>query len=53
MNKWIENFAYKTSLSWWIFALTGLIAISISLFTVTLISWKAAINNPVKALRYE
>jgi len=53
MNKWLENFAYKIPVSWWFFALSGLIAISISLFTVTIISWKAANNNPVKALRYE
>lgn len=53
MIKWLDNFAYKTSLSWWIFALAGFIALFISIFSVSLISWKAAINNPVKALKYE
>ena len=53
MNKWLENFAYKTSLSWWIFALAGLLALGIALLTVSYQSWKAAVKNPVEALRYE
>jgi putative ABC transport system permease protein len=53
MNKWLENFAYKTELSWWIFALAGLLALSIALLTVSWQSWKAATRNPVEALRYE
>ena len=53
MNKWLENFAYKTSLSWWIFALAGLLALGIALLTVSWHSWRAATRNPVKALRYE
>ena len=53
MNKWLENFAYKTSLSWWIFALSGLLALGIALLTVSYQSWKAATRNPVEALRYE
>jgi len=53
MNKWLENFAYKTSLSWWIFALAGLLALGIALLTVSWQSWRAATRNPVKALRYE
>ena len=53
MKKWLENFAYKTSLSWWIFALAGVLALGIALLTVTLQSWKAARRNPVEALRYE
>jgi putative ABC transport system permease protein len=53
MNKWLENFAYKTSLSWWIFALSGLLALGIALLTVSWQSWKAATRNPVEALRYE
>jgi putative ABC transport system permease protein len=53
MNKWLENFAYKTSLSWWIFALTGVLALGIALLTVSWQSWKAATRNPVEALRYE
>jgi putative ABC transport system permease protein len=51
--KWIEGFAYKTILSWWVFALSGIISLSIALFTVSWQSWKAAIRNPIEALRYE
>jgi|APHig6443717497_1056834.scaffolds.fasta_scaffold19464_1 putative ABC transport system permease protein len=53
MNKWLENFAYKTTLSWWIFALAGLMALGIALLTVSFQSWKAARRNPVESLRYE
>ena len=53
MNKWLENFAYKTTLNWWIFALAGLLALGIALLTVSFQSWKAATKNPVESLRYE
>ena len=53
MNKWLENFAYKTALSWWVFALAGILAIGIALATVSWQSWRAARRNPVEALRYE
>ncbi|WP_372950034.1 ABC transporter permease [Mariniphaga sp.] len=53
MNKWLENFAYKSDLSWWIFALAGLLALGIALLTVSFQSWKAATKNPVESLRYE
>jgi putative ABC transport system permease protein len=53
MNKWLENFAYKTPMSWWIFALSGALALGIALLTVSWQSWKAATRNPVEALRYE
>ncbi|HPE77266.1 MAG TPA: ABC transporter permease [Draconibacterium sp.] len=53
MNKWLENFAYKTELSWWIFALAGLLALGIALLTVSWQSWRAATRNPVEVLRYE
>jgi putative ABC transport system permease protein len=53
MYRWLENFAYKTELSWWIFALAGLLALVIALLTVSFQSWKAATKNPVEALRYE
>jgi putative ABC transport system permease protein len=53
MNKWLENFAYKTNLSLWIFALAGVMALGIALLTVSWQSWKAATKNPVEALRYE
>jgi putative ABC transport system permease protein len=53
MNKWLENFAYKTELSWWIFVLAGVLTLGIALLTVSWQSWKAATRNPVEALRYE
>jgi putative ABC transport system permease protein len=53
MHKWLENFAYKTGLSWWIFLLSGFLALVIALLTVTWRSWRAATRNPVEALRYE
>ena len=53
MHKWLENFAYKITLSWWIFALAGLLALGIALLTVSWQSWRAATRNPVEALRYE
>jgi len=53
MHRWLENFAFKTSLSWWIFALSGLMALAISLLTVSWQSWSAATRNPVESLRYE
>lgn len=53
MNKWLQNFAYRTDLSWWVFALIGIITILISVLTVTWQSWRTAAKNPVEALRYE
>ena len=53
MNSWLQKFAYKVELSWWIFALSGLSAMGIALLTVSWQSWKAAAQNPVEALKYE
>jgi putative ABC transport system permease protein len=53
MQKWLEAFAYKTDMSWWIFALAGVLALGIALLTVSWQSWRAATRNPVEALRYE
>jgi putative ABC transport system permease protein len=53
MHQWLQNFAYKTELSWWIFALAGLLALGIALLTVSFQSYKAATKNPVESLRYE
>ncbi len=53
MSRWLQNFAYRTELSWWIFALAGLLALGIALLTVSWQSWLAARRNPVEALRYE
>ncbi|MGQ8337405.1 ABC transporter permease [Sunxiuqinia sp. A32] len=53
IHKWLQNFAYKIDLSWWIFAISGLLAMGIALLTVSWQSWRAATRNPVEALRYE
>jgi putative ABC transport system permease protein len=53
LGKWLENFAYRTTLSWWIFMVSGLLAMVIAIITVSWQSWKAATRNPVEALRYE
>ncbi|HUV01207.1 MAG TPA: hypothetical protein VMW32_09615, partial [Bacteroidales bacterium] len=53
LSEWLKRFAYKTELSWWIFALAGLSAVLIALLTVSWQSWRAATRNPVEALRYE
>ncbi len=53
MDRWLQNFAYKIELSWLIFALAGVLALVIALFTVSWQSWRAATRNPVEALRYE
>jgi putative ABC transport system permease protein len=53
MNKWLQNFACKTELSWWVFALAGCLALLIALITVSWQTYRAARRNPVEALRYE
>jgi ABC-type antimicrobial peptide transport system permease subunit len=53
MNKWLQDFAYKINIGWWIFLLAGSIALLIALLTVSFQAIKAAIANPVKSLRTE
>ena len=53
MQGWLENFAYRINIHWWIFALAGICAIVIGLLTVGFNSLKAALTNPVKSLRNE
>lgn len=53
MQKWLANYAYQTTLSWWIFVVAGVIVLALTLITVTIQSWKTATKNPVDALRYE
>lgn len=53
MNKWVQNFAYRMEISWWMFAVAGMTAIAVALFTVSFQAIKAAIANPVKSLRTE
>ncbi|MGI4022780.1 MAG: FtsX-like permease family protein [Janthinobacterium lividum] len=53
MQKWLQDFAYRITISWWIFALSGILAIAIALFTIIFQAIKAALTNPVKSLRSE
>jgi putative ABC transport system permease protein len=53
MNKWLQDFASRIDLSWWIFALTGITALLIALVTLSFQAIRAAISNPVKSLRTE
>lgn len=53
MNRWLEDFAYKITINWWVFAIAALITIGIALLTVSFQAIKAAIANPVKSLRTE
>ncbi|MCI0696538.1 ABC transporter permease [candidate division KSB1 bacterium] len=53
MNRWLQDFAYRVHLSWWVFALAGGLALLIALLTVSTQAIRAALANPVEALRYE
>lgn len=53
MSKWLESFAYKTTLSWWLFVLAGFISLIIVMLTVSGLSLRAARKNPIEALKYE
>ncbi|MEP3209095.1 MAG: ABC transporter permease [Maribacter sp.] len=53
MSMWLEEFAYRITISWWTFALSGILALTIALITVSYQAIKAAIVNPVKSLRTE
>jgi putative ABC transport system permease protein len=53
MNKWLQGFTYRVSLTWWTYAFAGLAALLVALITVSYQSIKAAIANPVKSLRTE
>jgi len=53
MNKWLENFAYRISISWWMFALAGAAVLLIALATVSVQAIRAALADPVKSLRTE
>ena len=53
MNQWLQGFAYKIDIEWWMFALAGVAAVAIALLTISFQSVKAALMNPVKSLRSE
>lgn len=49
MSKWLEGFAYRVNISWWVFAIAGIVALLIALLTVSFQAIKAAIANPVES----
>jgi len=53
MNQWLQNFAYRINISWWIYVFAGMMALLIALLTVSWQAVRAAMANPVEALRYE
>jgi len=53
MTKWLEGFAYKVSIGWFVFALAGLVAFAIALVTISFESIKSAMRNPIDSLRSE
>lgn len=53
MYNWLQNFAYRTSMHWWVFVIAALVTFSIAVFTVSLKAVKAAVANPIKSLRNE
>jgi putative ABC transport system permease protein len=53
MRTWLDDFAYRIQIEWWVFALAGVVALAITFLTVSVQSIKAALTNPVKSLRSE
>jgi putative ABC transport system permease protein len=53
MNKWLQDFAYRITISWWMFAVAGLLAVLVAVMTISFQAIKAAVANPVKSLRTE
>jgi putative ABC transport system permease protein len=53
INKWLQDFAYKTDISWWVYLLAGLAALTIAFLTVSWQTWRTVRRNPVEVLRYE
>jgi putative ABC transport system permease protein len=53
MNRWLQDFVYRINISWWVFVAAGVIALMISLITISFTAFKAAIANPIKSLRTE
>ena len=53
MGKWLQDFAYRIYINWWVFVLSGGLSLIIALATISVNAIKAAIANPIEALRYE
>ena len=53
MHRWMQDFAYRIDMPWWLFVLAGLLAVGVAFLTVSVQSVKAALANPVRSLRSE
>ena len=53
MDNWLQDFAYRVEIEWWIFALAGVVSIAVAFMTVSSQSLKAALTNPVDSLKNE
>jgi putative ABC transport system permease protein len=53
MDKWLQSYVYRTPVEWWIFLLSGISVLLITIATSTIQCWRAAVRNPVETLRYE
>jgi putative ABC transport system permease protein len=53
VSTWLDDFAYRINIEWWIFALAGLLSIVVALLTISFQSIKAALTNPIKSLKVE
>ena len=53
MNKWLNDYAYRVNIGWWVFALSGVVTLCIALITISFQAFRAAMANPVKSLRTE
>ena len=53
MESWLQDFAYRIDIQWWVFVLAGLVAMAVTFLTVGVQSVRAALGNPVEALRSE
>jgi len=53
MNKWLQDFAYRTTFSWWIFVASGALMLIIALLTISIQTVRSAVANPVRSLRTE
>jgi putative ABC transport system permease protein len=53
LRQWLNNFSYKTNLSWWVFAIASILTLIIAFLSVIIQSYRASLRNPVESLRYE
>jgi putative ABC transport system permease protein len=53
MHQWLQDFAYRIHIEWWVFAIAGVLAVTIALATISVQAIRAAVSNPVKSLKME